>query len=605
MHRFPDRVTCARLEAICIRITANLPSVPPPILITIYTEKPLQCDEQPGGCLKCAEKGFPCPGYDRTVDSFFHDETAHVTAKAKKSKARAVAARDARDALELSRVTKAMTERPMMLPIAPLIDQGISYFMVHYAMGIDQPPLTSKAYHQHLSTNGFHPLVSTTMTALGIAGVANLYCDSRLKQEAMRWYLNAIKMANASISSDTEMRKDSTLLAVNLLTTFEATFNDSSLSGWVNHVDGAALLVKSRGRNQFSTPAGRRLYLHTIGLLTMNCMGKGIQMPDYVRDLNDEIMGYLNTDDPRNAFFFLHMKTTDLRARIFNDPTIDIRDIIERALELDTIAESIFSNVGDEWQYETVSCPAGTPGVFGESYHVYPTHATAQTWNWVRYNRIYFHDIIRNCILAGLSTSPPILSGAKYLQQLGKSTQILQQVQSDIIASMPQFMHDTPKVVPRQGDTTILNIASSAVNTHSRAVHDSTNIQQAFFANFVKDDIPLPPSLMSNAKPSECLPVTRISGGYATLWALFVAGAMPTASSASQDFVLHCLGRVEREFGIMQAKVFGNALKIKRRLANQGESLFALAPQYLPPEMDEAPFEAFPDTLGKVSDKLD
>ncbi|KAF2024060.1 hypothetical protein EK21DRAFT_79550 [Setomelanomma holmii] len=488
-------------------------------------ERKIKCDEHPGGCVKCGERGFTCPGYDRNVDAFFHDETANVEAKAKKSKAKAIAARNQRDAMEMVKTQ----EPPMLHLIAPLVDQGVNYFLTHFSSGIDQPPVTSRIYHQHLATNGFHPLVATTMTALGIAGVGNLYMDSQLKREATRWYLKAIRMANAAISSPEEVRNDTTLVAVNLLSMFEATFNDKSLAGWSNHVDGASLLVKLRGMSQFSTPAGRRMYLHTIGLLTMNCMGQCLPMPEYVRELNAELTQYLNIEDPRNAFFFLHIKTADLRAQIINQPSIDLENIVESALELDRIALFIFDGTNEDWCYDVVPCPGRIRGVFGDSYHVYPTHGTAQTWNWVRYNRIYFHDIIRNSILAGLATSPPIL---------------------------------------------------------------------AFFQNFQKDSMPLADVFVENGSVQDRLPIVRISGGYSTLWALYVAGSMPTASPASQDFVLDCFGRIERDFGVNQAKVLATALRRKREMINGGETAFDICPQYLPP--DDGPSVPFQGTDSKV-----
>ncbi|KAH7092405.1 hypothetical protein FB567DRAFT_237164 [Paraphoma chrysanthemicola] len=502
-----------------------------------------------------------------------------------------------------------MRESPIIHLIAPLVDQGLNYFLTHYSSGIDQPPFTSQAYHHHLATNGFHPLVATTMTALGIAGVGNLYMDSNLKREATRWYLKAIRMANAAISSPEQVKEDSTLVAVNLLSMFEATFNDKSLVGWSNHVDGASLLVKMRGMNQFSTAAGRRMYLHTIGLLTMNCMGQGIPMPEYVRQLNSELTQYLNIDDPRNAFFFLHIKTADLRAQILNHTAIDLESIIESALELDRIALSIFEGKDDDWHYDIVPCD--TAGVFGDSYHVYPTHATAQTWNWVRYNRIYFHDIIRNSILAGFATSPPILVGSKYVELLGHSTQTLLQIQSDILASMPQFLHDTPKEVPMKVATSdsrrpriASNMGTSQGNVdyecvvnplftppttpgsraHSPIVGTPSGPRKAFFQNFRNDSMPLSNVFKDNGSVHDRLPIVRISGGYSTLWALYVAGSMPTASPSSQDYVLQCFGRIEREFGINQAKVLANALTMKRGMINGGETTFGICPQYLPPD---------------------
>jgi hypothetical protein len=490
--------------------------------------------------LKCADRGFQCPGYDRTVDAFFHDETANVQAKAKISKAKAIAARDARHGVQHPKKppTPAQAQTQIQIGDPPglqlmssLIDQGIAFFMAHYSIGVDQPSIQSAAYHKYLSTDGFHPLVATTMTALGIAGVSNLYMDPSLKREATQWYSNAIKMANAAISSPEEVKADTTLTAVNLLGMFEATFNDNSLSGWSNHVDGAASLVKIRGMDQFSTPAGQRMYLHTVGLLTMNCMGKGKALPQYVRDMNDKLMNYLDIKDPRTAFFFLHIKTIDLRAQILNQRTLSLADIVKSALELDDIALSIFQDKTSDWGYEEVPCKQH-PGLFGNFYHVYPTVAAAQTWNWVRYNRIYFHDIIRNSILAGFCTSPPTLVGAEYHEQLAKSTAILYKVQSDIIASMPQFLHDVPKTAPTTPSHDASNYdADSFVPASSWPTPPESpspnnmpsppkkqGVPKAFHQNF-----PHPSqNLVGNGPIADRLPIVRISGGYSTVWALYV-----------------------------------------------------------------------------------
>ncbi|EAT83158.2 hypothetical protein SNOG_09893 [Parastagonospora nodorum SN15] len=472
-------------------------------------QRKVKCDERPDGCLRCAEQRLPCPGYDRNIDAWFHDETAKVLAKSKPSQRRppshAVSAIAKKDIASPNTTLAWVQDNvPPGYMLAPLVDQGITFFMTHYAIGLDQPSIASRAYSHHLSTDGFHPLVATTMTALGIAGVANLYMDSALKREATQWYLRAIKMANAAISSPTDVKKDTTLVAVNLLTMFEATFNNDSLVGWSNHVDGSALLVKLRGRDQLKTVAGRRMYLHTVGLVTINCMGKGETMPDYVKDINREVEAHLDHGDPRTAFFFLHQKTTDLRAYVLKQTASQVPDIINRALELDASAKSIFDRVSRDWDYHTVPCFDQVPGVFGSHYHIYPTHATAQTWNWVRYNRIYLHDIIR---------------------------------------------------------------------AESRR----------FFQNFRSETV----DLSKTGNLNDCmdrLPIVRVSGGYSTVWALYVAGSMPTASAPSQKFVLHCLDRIEHEFGIMQASVFAKALRLKMELENSGETPLSLCPRYLPPD---------------------
>jgi hypothetical protein len=534
------------------------------------------------------------------VDNFL-DETDKVKAKVQSSRSRAEVSKR-HDVLEKAIVLANKENHPMLTLLAPLVDQGMGFFMANYAVGIDQPSITSKTYNQHLSTDGFHPLVATTMTALGIAGVANVYMDPELKREATRWYLKAIRMANAAIASPQEVRNDTTLVAINLLTMFEATSNEDSFSGWSNHVDGASLLIKLRGTDQVHTAAKRRLYLHTIGLLTINCMGKGISMPKYVHKINKEMLEHLNTNDPRTAFFFLHLQTADLRAHILNHTPVDLVEIIDEAARLDAEAAAIFENTGVEWNYDTVPCFGNVPGVFGHYYHVYHTHSAAQTWNWVRYNRIYFHDIIRNCILAGFAMSPPPLVGPRYATLLGSSTQTLQHLQAEIIASMPQFLHDTPMVTPHDPSRVFSATPPPQSPPATPTTRKTTVNHMDFFRNFQQESVDVPTDLLNRDSSIDRLPLVRVSGGYSSVWALYVAGSMPTASAASQDFVLHCLDRIEREFGIMQASVFAKALRFKRQLDNSGEIPLSLCPQYLPP--DDGNNALYADAKADVSTNI-
>ncbi|XPS81802.1 hypothetical protein M3J09_013727 [Ascochyta lentis] len=570
-------------------------------------ERKVKCDEALDGCLKCAKARIPCPGYDRSVDVFFHDETARTEVKAKKAKAKAIALRDARHAS--SRASSVASnellpspilaqetpgkESPGILLLAPLIDQGIAYFMSHYATGLDQPSIRSEAYNKHLATNGFHPLIATSMTALGLAGVANIYRDTALKSQATRWYLDAIRKTNSAITHPKEVTSDTTLLAITLLGMFEATSNEYTLHAWSEHVAGAASLVRIRGLNQFASPAGRRMYLHAIGLLTMNCLGDGSSLPAYVREMNEEIMKYSAGRDPRNRFFFLQQDVVNLRAEIMQDPAMSLQGILDRALELDLVAEKVFEDAGSEWSYDEVVLAEMSPLVFGATYHIYPSHATAQTWNWVRYTKIYIHDIIRNTILAGLSASPPAFVGTQYMLQLAKSVEQLQRVQSDILASVPQFLHDVPKVAPPlQSYPTPLPSPSTILSSTSPPSPESitepsfetgspqpfSKPHKLFFENFCSEGIPPEPSLVSSENISDRLPIVRISGGHSTLWALYIAGSMPTAERATQEFIIRCLGRFEREFGIMQAKVLAAAMRLK--MARQ--DVDGICPSYLP-----------------------
>ncbi|KAF2010588.1 hypothetical protein BU24DRAFT_496549 [Aaosphaeria arxii CBS 175.79] len=541
-------------------------------------KRKIKCDERPDGCVKCAEKGFDCPGYESQLDRLFQDESAHVERKAKAAKAKAIALRKQHD--DQDRIDQRMAKREHAVELTihmpllgPLIDQGINFFMSNYAIGMNQPPLQSKSYHQHLDTFGFHPIIATSMTALGLAGISNICMDRNFKREATQWYLKALKMTNAALASPTLMKHDSTLLATMLLCMYEATSNKFTLAGWSSHVDGSALLLKIRGSGQFATPSGRWMYHQTVGLLTANCMGKGEPIPEYIMEMNQESEKHEDSKHPGNRFFHAHIEVINFRADISQGRLIDLEKIINRALELDAKTQDAFKDAESEWFYNEIPVERGIPGVFGSRYHIYTHMAAAQIWNWIRYIRIYLHDIIRNSIILGFSMSPPSLFGKKYTHILQETTQTLYNLQADILASIPQLLHDTPKSpLPYSRDLINLNtVESTPVTPRSKFL----------WSNF-REQISSSYKYSTEATSTERLPIIRVSGGYTQLWAFFIAGTMPIATPEVQEFVIHSLSRIEMEFGISQAKVFSNALKLKIQMDKKGETPFQIVPTYLP-----------------------
>jgi len=438
--------------------------------------------------------------------------------------------------------------------------------MMHYVLGVHRLPIRSPAYCQHMSTFGFHPLAATSMTALGLIGISNFYHDFSFKREALRWYSKALQMTNAALASPAEAKSDTTLFATMLLSVFEATSNERSLIAWSNHIAGSESLIRMRGTKQFTSPSGRRMFKQVVSLATMNYMGMGKKVPDYILAMNKEIQKYEKYDDPANRFYHLHIDVVNFRAEVKQGDITDLRLIIERALELDKVAKTIFECQGPDWDYIVVQDGENNPSVFSNIYHIYPHMASALVWNWVRYNRIYIHDIIRNCLLTGFSMNPPVFFEARYTSLLQECQETLYQMQHDIIASIPQHLFDTPK-----------SFSADLLRSDLQSTSPSIKF---LWSNFSKQDVLIQP--LEHDFSEDQIPVVRTSGGHSSLWALYVAGSTPIATPESQQFIITSLSRVSSEFGIHQAKILGNALKLKIHLDNTGQQPFELVPSYLP-----------------------
>lgn len=325
------------------------------------------------------------------------------------------------------------------------------------------------------------------------------------------------------------------------------------------------------------------MFKQAVGLITMNCMGQGKKVPDYVLAMNKEIEKHERFDDPGNRYYYLHIDCINFRASILNSELSDLSAIIDKALEIDEMAKRMFENSGPNWNFDVVHTDYGTPGVFGNSYHIYPHNPAAQIWNWVRYNRIYVHDIIRNCLIAGIGMTPPVFTGPRYVQLLQESQEILYQMQYDILASIPQHLHDTPNTLTPHTSGSTFSSPTPSVDSFGTTEFPSPQTSSSsrfFWSNFRDQDFRV--MHMNPGVSEDRLPVVRVSGGYASVWALYVAGSTPVATPESQQFVLRSMERIGNEFGINQAKVLGSALKLKAHLDATGKTEFKIVPDYLP-----------------------
>ncbi|KAF2656996.1 hypothetical protein K491DRAFT_714893 [Lophiostoma macrostomum CBS 122681] len=526
-------------------------------------QRKIKCDERPGGCLKCSDRGYNCPGYDDPLDRLFQNESARVESKAKKANEKAIELRSEREFKIQSRKAIIKIQDAIGSPLlCPLIDQGIAFFMMNYTIGLDQPPLQSVSYNRHLASHGFHPVIANAMTALGLSGIGNIYNDFNYQREASRWYLKALKMTNDALASPTEAKSDNTLLATMLLSNFEATSNGTSLAGFLNHINGSSTLLCLRGKQQFATPAGRRMYMQTVGVLTMMQMGRGDPLPDYVHRLNQESAKYEDMNDPGDQFYHLQIETIDFRAQIIHEEITDLYAILEKALAIDVKGQRILDALREAWCYESVRVEPNTPSVFGDTYHIYPSLDAAQKWNWVRYNLIYIHDVIRNTLLMGFSSRPPVFTGERFARLLQESTEMLYDMQYGILASIPQHLYDTPKSF---SEITLPTVTSP-------------DKPRYFWSNFNET----PAGDKPNMEVQDRLPIVRISGGYSSMWALYIAGATPIASPESQEYILTSFKRIKAEFGINQAQVLAGMLRLRMQLDASGLIPMAIAPRYIP-----------------------
>jgi hypothetical protein len=132
------------------------------------------------------------------------------------------------------------------------------------------------------------------------------------------------------------------------------------------------------------------------------------------------------------------------------------------------------------------------------------------------------NEIIRNTLLKGFASKPPIFTGTEYTAQFQISTDVLYELQADILHSVPQHLGKFPKPSMRSDTSTSL----------------SKTIGRGGFTN------------------------GRMSGGTFLIWPLWFAGVMDVATEEVRQFVVTNLKSVGDYLGIRLANVLADSVKV-------------------------------------------
>lgn len=84
-----------------------------------------------------------------------------------------------------------------------------------------------------------------------------------LLQNARYEYTKAIQLTNAALNSPEDVTKDSTLMAIHILSIFETVTGcrQQSFKDWSEHLHGAAAVIKLRGPDQIKNRGGRHMLI--------------------------------------------------------------------------------------------------------------------------------------------------------------------------------------------------------------------------------------------------------------------------------------------------------------------------------------------------------
>ncbi|CAG8958281.1 hypothetical protein HYFRA_00000636 [Hymenoscyphus fraxineus] len=506
-----------------------------------------------GGCTQCKRAKRTCPGYRIAGELMFRDESSNVVRKFKATEARhkkALAGRrhfdvsssSIQSTLSSPRVSESDQEEkyqsdisvtsPQVLQqdqlslsysLAPnLEDRATSFFAFHYIMDPKGPskPLMDRAtdlfQNQHLDES-----LLASMRAVGLAAYSHTAHAPSLMNNAKYQYLRAIQFTNAAIRNPEDVKKDSTLMAIQILAIFETVTGcrQRSLKDWIEHVYGAAAVIRLRGPEQVQTLGGRRLLLHAVSNILINCVYRGIRLPEHLREYLFET--FKQSAESRLEYLLMDVmvRFADLRAGVQDGSVTGLANILSSVLEMDSVLLKLCTNPPPGWEYETILTDAQTDVIFDGRYHIYSDHLVALMWNWLRTLRIMLNGMIREILLNGFSATPPLFTQVKYTAQFQTATETIFALQGDILASVPQHVG--------------------------------------------RGNPPRSMATQAQSDNNEEVPSITMSEASSLIWPLWFAGNMANATDQIREFtlrILHSIGDIQ---GVRQAHVLANLLQTK------------------------------------------
>ena len=310
------------------------------------------------------------------------------------------------------------------------------------------------------------------------------------------------------------------------------------MRAWLKHINGAATLLELRGRNQFSTEIGRRLFTQVRTQVVNFCIMTRKPIPSAILELSanqlesgdDYPVDQAAKATPINARF------CNLRAKIGAYPpsssSISTEAIISEALSIAAELDDWHSGLPPAYRpTSTVKIHSPTPDVYSDYYHMYSDTVTAALLSHYRIVLILVHEIILTQLSFVRHPSP-----GEYDQQHGyspnSSPSYLDQVQRQTKASQKAILN-------------FIDLICASVPF-----------------NLEYDHCAVPAASQSET------PLPRAAGGNAIIWPLYVAGQISFIRNSTRAWIIGRLDKIGAEMGVHQATVMARFLLQRKEVTD-------------------------------------
>ncbi|KAM3462768.1 hypothetical protein NHJ6243_003774 [Beauveria neobassiana] len=461
-------------------------------------KRKVKCDQGEPHCGQCTKRHLQCPGYRNLVDLMFRDESEHVIEKAKRSDGRKQSPSPASPCSSDESASPALSTTPLNWKQT----QTVSRFLSSKARHKNTYPTTDQAwlcekqrelartknprqeinpdlflpcysedsfhergmaffFSRHVARNdigyqsydfiydvwkppsnpspGNQDSIAAGIVAIGLAGLSKVTRSTKIMDMARRNYGAALGLTTAALSDPAEAVKDTTMLSVLLLSSFEVVSGSTpqTMEAWQKHVDGAAALATLRGTDQFKTPAGCKMFQMLCYSVLLSCMRSDIPVPHVIEELRNKSleMGKL---DQTNRNLIDHMfTTTEVRHQIKTGRITGRDKIISMLAKCDAEWALLASGLAKIWRYRNIRLPTVTPTAMHRNCHVYPGLTATVTWNGIRSTRMLLQEAIIEQLCHNVDNERCLSTTDQEL--LISCIKTHNTLSDAIIASVPQF----------------------------------------------------------------------------------------------------------------------------------------------------------------------
>ncbi|POR37168.1 Uncharacterized protein TPAR_02628 [Tolypocladium paradoxum] len=413
--------------------------------------------------------------------------------------------------------------------------------------------------------------IVASMTAVGLTGLSKLTRCPEAMIRARQSYVLALHLANQALRDPVEAVKDSTMLGVLILGTYEFVSGRTpqTIRAWQEHVNGAAALASMRGAAQFRTNAGARMFIMLCHTVLISCVRSGLPMPQSMVDLRNELWNLTDTRGPIWRVVDTLYNALKVRHDITSGKVVGVDAIVEKLSDVEDQFAALVEGLPNGWKYREAKLVRSHPAVMGDSCHVYLGLTQATTWNGMRTMRMLVQETILDVLYH--SVDDPALLSPHHQFQMAKAMKLVQMLGKAFVASVPQhFGIISAKDVKRddRGRRTVSPVPTGKLPYRIISTPSTPKpLPQATSSTAVSGPMRSPtlidPTQSGGHERSHERFLTLATASHTIIWPLYTLGMSSSCTPDTMAYVLDRLDAIHKETGFEQARVVSGIIREK------------------------------------------